>query len=286
MLVRKVELDFSDAKIRWAEDQPEFCHLLNATSSFLHHLESFLNKAVRQSRKEFDAAAHPALDTDVSMFCAQEGWHAKLHAQYNTKLVESGYPWIGPAADNMRDDFSRFLATKSPRWCLAYSEGFETVGPIVSQFFFEEAGDVLYDWDEPTVYLWLWHFAEEYEHRSVCNHLFKEVYDNNYPARIYGTLYALCHQFSYTLRTANALINADLAAGRIKESKLRSKLRFANMMRRFFVYLVPKVLFRTMRPSYDPAGIPPPKNSLKFLAQAEQRYAIRRPSEFADGPAG
>ena len=158
MLVRKVELDFSDAKIRWAEDQPEFCHLLNATSSFLHHLESFLNKAVRQSRKELDAAAHPALDADVSMFCAQEGWHAKLHAQYNAKLVESGYPWIGPAADKMRDDFARFLATKSPRWCLAYSEGFETVGPIVSHFFFEEAGDVLYDWDEPTVYLWLWDF--------------------------------------------------------------------------------------------------------------------------------
>jgi predicted metal-dependent hydrolase len=38
MLVRKVELDFTDAKIRWADDQPEFCHLLNATSSFLHHL--------------------------------------------------------------------------------------------------------------------------------------------------------------------------------------------------------------------------------------------------------
>ena len=56
-----------------AEDQPEFCHLLNATSSFLHHLETFLNKAVRQSRKELDVAAHPALATDVSMFCAQEG---------------------------------------------------------------------------------------------------------------------------------------------------------------------------------------------------------------------
>jgi uncharacterized protein len=156
----------------------------------------------------------------------------------------------------------------------------------VSQFFFEAAGDVLYDWDEPTVYLWLWHFAEEYEHRSVCNHLFKEVYDNNYPARIYGMLYALCHQFSYTLRTANAMINADLAAGRITESKLRSKLRFAKMMRRMWAYMLPKILFRTMRPSYDPEGIPPPKNSMKFLAQAEQRYAIRRPSEFVDDPAG
>ena len=50
----------------------------------------------------------------------------------------------------------------------------------MSQFFFEEAGDVLYDWDEPTVYLWLWHFAEEYEHRSVCNHLFNEVYDQEH----------------------------------------------------------------------------------------------------------
>ncbi|MCV7440816.1 metal-dependent hydrolase [Mycobacterium paraense] len=95
MLVREVALDSSDAKIRWADDQPGFCHLLNATSSFMHHLETFLNKAVRQSRKGLDAAAHPELDTDVSIFCAQEGWHAKLHAKFNTKLVQSGYPWIG-----------------------------------------------------------------------------------------------------------------------------------------------------------------------------------------------
>jgi hypothetical protein len=48
--------------------------------------------------------------------------------------------------------------------------------------------------------------------------------------------------------------------------------------------MLPKVLFRTMRPSYDPEGIPPPKNSMKFLAEAEKRYAIRTPSEFADDP--
>lgn len=277
MLMRKVELDFSDAKVVWAPEQPEFCHLLNAISSFLHHLEPFLIKTVRRTRRELGDEIAPTLADDVTMFCAQEGWHSKLHTTFNAKLADTDYPWVRDAAEGMREDFARFLTDKSPRWCMAYAEGFETFGPIVSQFFFEKAGDLLYDWDEPTVYLWLWHFAEEYEHRSVCNHLYKAAYANNYPARVYGMWYAMVHQFGYAIRVANSMINADLAAGRIQGSKLRSRLRFANVLRRVFSFMLPKVIFRCMRPAYDPATIPPPRHSLKFLQDASTRYAVRQP---------
>ncbi|NDJ91405.1 metal-dependent hydrolase [Mycolicibacter kumamotonensis] len=267
-----MQLDFSDAKILFAPDQPEFCHLLNGISSMLHHLEGYLVKVVRDHSAML--ADDDPLTKDVSIFCQQEGWHSRLHNQFNKKLVKSGYPWIGPYADKMKDDFDGFRTNKGPRFCLAYAEGFETFGPLVSQFFFEKAGDLMRDWDEPTVYLWLWHFAEEYEHRSVCNHLYAAVYNDYFP-RIYGLWYASIHLFGYSLRAAATMIDADLKAGRIRGTKLRSRIRFAKVGVRLFGFLLPKLVFRCMSPHYDPVRIPPPRHSMQFLAEASAKYAVR-----------
>lgn len=273
---RKVELDFTRAKICWAEDEPEYCHLLNGISSMLHYLEPYLIKVVRRARKELPAGQYPQLAQDVTMFCAQEGWHSKLHTQFNAKLVDSGYPWMSAEADKMRDDFAGFLANRSLKFCLAYAEGFETFGPIVSQFFFEEAGELMAEWDEPTVYLWLWHFAEEYEHRTVCNYLYKAVYDD-YVMRVYGLWYAAIHLFGYSVRVANSMIRADLATGRIRGPRWASRLRFARVLQRLFGYILPKLVFRCMRTNYDPATIPAPRNSLEFLRRVSDRYEVRKP---------
>src|SRR5271167_519644 len=107
MELRRVQLDFSDAKIIFADGQPEYCHLLNGVSSMLHHLEGFLMKTVRQSREQLPADATESLRRDVEVFCQQEGWHSRLHAQFNAKLVGHGYFWMGPRADRMKDDFNR-----------------------------------------------------------------------------------------------------------------------------------------------------------------------------------
>jgi uncharacterized protein len=277
MLLRKVELDFSDAKVIFAPDQPEYCHLLNGISSPLHHLENFLMKTVRQAREQLPADAPAQLVSDVDIFCQQEGWHARLHAQFNKKLISEGYFWLEHQAERLKNDFDRFLESKGPLFCLAYAEGFETFGPLVSSFFFEEAGDLMQDWDEPTVYLWLWHFAEEYEHRTVCNHLYGAVYGRYWP-RIYGLWYSSLHLFGYAVVTANTLIKADLLSGRIGGSRMRSRLRMIRVLLRFFGYLLPRLIFRCMSPTYNPATIPPPKNCLRFLDDASTKYTIREPS--------
>ncbi len=276
MLLRRVQLDFSDAKIMFAEGQPEYCHVLNAISSMVHHLEAFLMKVALEHRAKLPDDADEKLKRDVNVFCQQEGWHSRLHTQFNKKLMDEGYPWMGPRAEKMNDDFHRFLDEKSPRFCLAYSEGFETFGPLVSQFFFEKAGDLMYDWDEPTVYLWLWHFAEEYEHRTVCNHLYEAVYGDYWP-RIYGLWYATFHLFGYSVRSATTMINADLASGRITGGKLRSRIRYAKVLARLFGFILPRMVFRCMSPRYDPAGIPPPTNCLRFLDGVSAKYAVRKP---------
>jgi uncharacterized protein len=270
---RKVDLDFSQAKVYWNPADPEYCQLLNAISSMLPDLEGLLIKAVRDSVALLPPSTAEDFRRDVRLFVQQEGRHSRMHKRFNDMLVAEGYDWLPGMIAKMRADFDRFYETKGHKFALAYSEGFETFGPLVSTFFFERAGVLMADWDEPTTYLWLWHFAEEYEHRTVCNYLYREVYDD-YWYRIYAFWYATLHLFGYSFRVALRLLATDRKRGRIPGHPWRSRLNMGRVLVKLFGFMLPKILLNCMRPSYDPARIPQPEHTLAFLEHASQRYGI------------
>lgn len=272
MELRKVEIDFSDAKVHWAEGDPQYAHLFNGISSMIPYLEVMLNKAVRAAKAKLPDD-EVELRRDADHFCWQEGRHTKLHLQFN-ELLQRTYPWLEADQTKIRADFDRFLNVKGPKFALAYSEGFETFGPIMSAFLFERSAPRLDDWDEPTVYLWLWHFAEEYEHRTVCNYLFDRNYGSN-AYRVYGLLYATVHLFGYSLKVGWKMIGTDLRTGRL-QGPLRTRARYAGVLAKLAVFLGPRTV-RAMLPGYDPVTIPAPRRSMEFLDRAAARYGVRDP---------
>jgi len=270
MQLRKVEIDFSDARVDWAAGDPEYAHLFNGISSMVPYLEVMLNKAVRGAKSRL-REDETELRREADRFCWQEGRHTKLHLQFNEHLQRT-YPWLEADQARIRADFERFWTVKGHKFTLAYSEGFETYGPILTELLFEGSGSRLDDWDEPTVYLWLWHFAEEYEHRMVCHDLFDRLYASNV-YRVYGLLYALVHLYGYSLKVAWKMIGTDLETGRLR-GRLRTRLRFLRVVGMLVGFLLPR-LARAMLPGYDPSAIPPPRRSMEFLDAAAQRYGVR-----------
>ena len=273
MELRRVELDFSDAEVRWTPNEPEYAHLFNAVSSYVPYLEGMMNKAVMTLEKQLPAGAE-GLRHDVRNFTWQEGRHARLHMQYNY-LLQDAYPWLEAEQKKIRADFTRFVEQKGPKFTLAYSEGFETHGPYIARYFFEDSGGRLSDWDQPSVYLWLWHFAEEYEHRTVCNHLFHELY-GSYWYRLYGIMYATIHLFSYVGRVSAKMARWDRVTGEIPDvwpSRLRRARAVAGLGR----VVVPGLL-KALHPRYDPAEFPAPRRSMELLAEASRKYGVREPS--------
>lgn len=269
--VRKVDLDFADTEIHWNPSQPEYSQLLNAISSMLPYLEPFLIRTVRGVREVLPPTGHEELRRDIALFIAQEGRHYKLHARFNKRLRGAGYAEIASDEEKIRADFDR-ISARGLRFALAYGEGFETFGPLVSSFFFDTGADLMGDVHEPTVYLWLWHFAEEYEHRAVCNELFEEAY-GSYWHRVYGLWFATVHLFGHSVRVAVKLIRTDHRSGRIPD-RWRSWARFGRVVVRLFASILPKMIGRCMRPSYDPRTIPAPRGVLEFLDEASQRYGV------------
>jgi uncharacterized protein len=270
LVIRRVELDFSDANVRWCPKAPEYAHLLNAISSFVPHLEAFLVKAVRAAAAQLPADAAPELRRDAERFAMQEARHSKQHLRFNRRMHECGFDWLEPHEAGMKADFQRFLDVKGLRFSLAYSEGFETFGPLVARFFFENGADLMAGADDVAVDMWLWHFAEEYEHRDVCNYLYAELY-GSYRARVYGLWYAAIHLFGYAARMAWKMIDADLDAG-VLRGRWRTRARFARVLARLFANLVPTLVVRCMRPSYDPHLIAPPAGVVAYLDTMRATY--------------
>ncbi|MGQ0503298.1 MAG: metal-dependent hydrolase [Panacagrimonas sp.] len=269
MKIREIDIDFSKAKINWTPKVPEFAQFWNATSTFLPYLEPFLNKAVREGMNRLPER-EARLRDDCRIFIAQEGRHYRNHEKFNQKLRESGYPELIERESAMKADYEHYWAQRDLKYCIGYAEGFETLGPILACYFLEgsrELDDP--EVDDPTLDLWRWHLAEEYEHRHVCNYLFHRLY-SGYWYRLYGIVYAGRHMLTYMIRTALYMIDEDRRAGRISDP-WNSRLRFAGVLLRMFAYAIPR-LVKSLHPSYDPADIPPPKRSMEILEKAERLW--------------
>ena len=274
MRVRDIDIDFSTAEVFWTPNTPEFAQFWNATSTFLPYLEPFLNRAVREGMGRLPDGDE--LREDCRIFMAQEGQHYRNHAKFNEKLRKSGYPELSDREAIMKADYDRYLKEKDTRYRLGYAEGFETMGPILACYFLEGARELNdSEVDDPTADLWRWHLAEEYEHRHVCNYVFRRLYPG-YWYRLYGIAYAGRHMFSYMLRTAFYLLREDYRAGRIRDP-WRSRLRLAGVCVRMFGYAIPR-LVRSMRPTYDPIDMPEPERSMDVLRKAEELWPRKRDS--------
>lgn len=271
MKIRELEIDFTRAKIFWAPEDPEFAQFWNGASTFLPYLEPFLNKAVREGANRLpDNQA--ALREDCRIFIAQEGRHYRNHAKFNQLLRNSGYPGLAEREAKMKADYERFWTQGGLKYSLGYAEGFETLGPIIACFFLEGSHELQKpSVDDPTADLWRWHFAEEYEHRHVCNYLFHRTYPKAYWYRLYGICYAGRHMLTYMISTGLYLLREDYKAGRIK-TPWRSRFRTGAMLVRLFAFVIPR-LFKCLGPGYDPADLPPPKRCMEVLAEAELKWA-------------
>lgn len=268
--VRKVDIDFSDAKIHWNPTWPEYSQLLNGLSSGFPYLEPYLIKVVRQAKEKAPAEMHK----DIDLFISQEGRHYKQHAKFNKLLYEAGYE-LDPVIEKLQAGYERCLKEKSLQFNLGYCDGFETFGPMLSYFFFDAAPDLMKDWDEPTVYLWMWHLSEEFEHRAVCYDLYKAIYGRyrSYFYRIYMMWYAMIQLFGYGLKAYFRIIKKDRETMSFRE-RLASRVRFLRAFWRLASFIASHMVTKCMRPSYDPGKLEMPENVRLFLEDTSERYGI------------
>ncbi|MGC6328471.1 metal-dependent hydrolase [Rhizorhabdus sp. FW153] len=257
MQARNPRIVFQDALPHWASDHA-FAQIVNAGSLIIPAVEIFLNKVMARALSEI---TDPATRRDIEIFMAQEGNHYRYHRLFN-KTMWARYPELRAFDAELTAEYEAMLRTRSLHDCAAYCEGFESLGLIQAEFFFGHVDDLLEGADARVVRLWQWHLAEEFEHRSVCFDVHRQL-GGGYLARIRGFAEAARHLGAWGKRVSGHLIAHDCAG---LDAAARAQLRAQEKAyrRRLLRFSLPRLL-AILSPTYDPRGKTVPRAATRLL---------------------
>jgi len=268
MKVRRPEFDFTGVDPHWSPNH-EFAQMINAGAVVPTYIEPFLIKVMKRAKDLLDPVLDAELIADIEIFNKQEAQHFRLHGNFNKVVRESGYPKMAEYEAALVADYDLWLQTKSLRWLVAYCGGFESLGPLVATMWVDNKwSHYLQGADPRPADLWTWHFAEEFEHRTVVHRVWTRLYGRHrviaYLYRVYGFFYLLTHLGKHMGALRKYLIaedrehmsDGDLAASVATERKLdRENVRFQ------------LAGLRILSPFYDPENAPRPANLDAVLAR-------------------
>lgn len=272
MQVRMPKIDYSRVRVDWAPNR-EFAHDRNAASLTPSYVEPYLIKVMQRAKAALPSS-EVGLRREIDWFIAQESQHFRQHNAFNRRVREA-YPGIAPFEERLRDDYVGFLG-RSLKFNLAYSEGFESLGPPAALLWFERSDAFLSGADPEAVALWKWHMAEEFEHRDVCWRVFRALYGrtlwqrfvNGWLYRSYGFIYAVVHLSKFTSNVRRLMIAQDRAVMTLEELE-RSHANIRAVVTLAKQEMLPE-LVKVFSPFYNPARKKAPRGLNAYLARFEK----------------
>lgn len=172
LVVRRLLVDMDRAIARdWCDGDAFKSAFFNALSMSFPEGEQFFIDSVRAGLADLPQEGQRQHAQAVKGFIGQEATHRRLHGQYNQHLTALGY-----ANDWQRRIVKRRqrLEGKDARHWVAVTAGYEHFTAILARWLVARP-DVLGQDDARLATLWLWHSAEESEHRSVAFDLYRAL---------------------------------------------------------------------------------------------------------------
>ena len=271
--VRYPKFDFSKLPKVWARNRA-FVYDRNATSMIPTPIEPWLIR-ILQSAVDQLGPRDVQLKEEVKGFIGQESQHFRQHRLFNAALRDLGYPGLADIEQRLADDLAEFERSKPLKFLLAYADGFEAMGAVSAQLWFDEMGEFLEGADPDAVNLWGWHLAEEFEHREVMFKFYHALYGrgpvnaviNGYFYRIYGLFFAMRHLGAYTSEMVKYMVKAD-RPNMTDSEKAQLKKDVERYSAAYRKAMLPK-LARNLLPWYNPKRKRTPRGLQAYLAQFE-----------------
>lgn len=186
---RRVDIDFAAVPAGpWFPAGGPLEILFNAASLAFPPTERFFIGAVRDYLGQ---VSDPKLREEVAGFIHQEAMHNKVHIDCNAMLARD-YPNCA-RAERISIVTFRFLG-RLPRWFrLSLSSALEHFTSMVADTLLRYPDEFRQIVPPEVADMWLWHAAEETEHKSVCIDVYRAVLGSgplSYLNRIVGMLLA------------------------------------------------------------------------------------------------
>ena len=136
--------------------------------------EQFFIDAVRGGHRALPGDLQAAFDAEVRGFVGQEATHRRIHALFNAQIEKHGLhnAW----ADRARQRLALLQGT-DPRHALAITAANEHFTALFADWMLRHPA--LFGTTEPRLQtLWLWHSAEESEHKNTAFDLYRALGGN------------------------------------------------------------------------------------------------------------
>lgn len=172
LVVRRLLVDMEAPIARhWCAGDPFRTALFNALSMSFPIGEQFFIDSVRNGFKALPPDQQAKFEAEVKGFIGQEATHRRLHGLYNAHLEKLGLvnDWEPRARKRLK-----LMEGADVRHWLGITAANEHFTAIFADWMLTNA-DLLGDQDARLKTLWLWHSAEESEHKSTAFDLYQAL---------------------------------------------------------------------------------------------------------------
>ena len=172
LVVRRLLVDMEQPIPRhWCAGDAFRTALFNALSMSFPVGEQFFIDSVRNGLAALPTGKQEQFRAEVQGFVGQEATHRRLHSLYNAHLQKLGLvnAWEGRA----RKRLVQMKGLHARHW-LGITAANEHFTAILADFMLHNP-DLLGEQDPRLVTLWLWHSAEESEHKSTAFDLYQAL---------------------------------------------------------------------------------------------------------------
>ncbi|HYI60982.1 MAG TPA: metal-dependent hydrolase [Acidimicrobiales bacterium] len=162
--VRRLRFEWpADLDPDWTPQRPELACVANAVSLLMPHAEPYVAGAVRDALPDLP----DDLRAEAEAWIGQETAHHGAHQRLNRVLV-ARRPALARIERWIGRSFVALARRRGRRFALGYAAGFEALAFVAARWVDRRAHDLLRGADVVPATLFLWHLAEEVEHKEVA----------------------------------------------------------------------------------------------------------------------
>jgi predicted metal-dependent hydrolase len=220
------EFDHASTPFQWNPANPHYGLMADLISFFAPAFERYIVSVVREAKP---LIADEAVREEAELFLRQEGLHARAHRNHLAALVAQ-YPGLQEIVDETNASYDRLRETRPLEYHLAYIADVEATFTPLFRMMLDNDRSLFAGGDDRVASMFIWHFAEEIEHRSSALNVYHALVPGDlYRLRQWRSVFAHIRGLSQTIfdgfnrhvPRADRLVDAPSAGERRRGATLR-----------------------------------------------------------------
>jgi len=153
----------------WIPLRPEFAYAANGLSLLMPHAEPLFIRAVQGALPELDDLRRRRTEAYIK----QEVGHYREHKRFN-EIIRRRHPGVA-RVERWMAACAAWVGRRSLRFNVAFASGGEVMSFLLARWVDKHAGALFRGAEPVPTTLFLWHLAEEVEHKSAASDVYAAI---------------------------------------------------------------------------------------------------------------